>query len=62
MFLDKEVLLYAKLRKLAPKGVPSVKEDLNTEGKDKISLFIDELEKKHPEVKQAVVGSWLGCC
>ncbi len=52
LFLDKEVLLYAKLKKLKFK-----KEKIK---KDKISLFIDELEKKHPEVKQAVVGSFLG--
>jgi len=52
LFLDKEILLYAKLRDLKFK---KIKED-----KDKISMFIDELEKTHPEVKQAVVGSYLG--
>jgi len=26
---------------------------------DEISKFIDELEKTHPEVKQAVVGGYL---
>ena len=52
LFLDKEVLLYAKLRDL--KFGKEVNE------KDKISLFIDELEIKHPEVKQAVVSSLLG--
>ncbi len=51
LFLDKEVLLYAKLRNLKFKKVK--------EGTDKISEFINELEKTHPEVKQAVVGSWL---
>jgi hypothetical protein len=52
LFLDREVLLYAKIRKLQFK-----------EGKiktDKISLFIDELEKNHPEVKRAIVNSYLG--
>ena len=52
LFLDKEVLLYAKLRNLKFKKT-NVK-------LDKISEFIDELEKTHPEVKQAVVGSYLG--
>ena len=50
LFLDKEVLLYAKLKKLKFKRIKE---------KNKISLFIDELEKTHPEVKQAVVGSLL---
>jgi hypothetical protein len=53
LFLDKEVLLYAKLKKLKFK-----KFNENTK-KDKISEFVDELEKKHPEVKQAVIGSCL---
>ena len=52
LFLDKEVLLYAKLRNLKFKKTK--------QSKDKISKFIDELEKTHPEVKQAVVGSYLG--
>jgi len=51
LFLDKEVLLYAKLRKLKFKKIK--------EKKDKISKFIDELEKMHPEVKQAIVSSYL---
>jgi len=51
LFLDKEVLLYAKLKKLKFKKV--------VEEKSKTSLFIDELEKKHPEVKRAVVNGWL---
>ena len=53
LFLDKEVLLYAKLRNL--------KFEKTNVRLDKISKFIDELEKTHPEVKQAVVGSFLGC-
>ncbi|MCK4553254.1 hypothetical protein KAT80_03550 [Candidatus Pacearchaeota archaeon] len=52
LFLDKEVLLYAKLRNLKFKKT-NVK-------LDEISKFINELEKTHPEVKQAVVGSLLG--
>ena len=51
LFLDKEVLLYAKLRNLRF-------EKTNVE-LDEISKFIDELEEKHPEVKQAVVGGYL---
>jgi tRNA(Ile)-lysidine synthase TilS/MesJ len=51
LFLDKEVLLYAKLKKLRYKKV--------VEKKDKISSFIDELETKHPEIKNAIVKSYL---
>ncbi len=51
LFLDKEVLLYAKIRGLMFKRIK--------EKKDKISKFIEELEKKHPEVKRAIVNSFL---
>ena len=51
LFLDKEVLLYAKLKNLKFKTVK--------EKKNKISHFIDELEKKHPELKQAIIKSYL---
>jgi len=51
LFLDKEVLLYAKL-----KGLKFTKKK---QKKDKISRFINELEKKHPEVKRAIVNSYL---
>jgi tRNA(Ile)-lysidine synthase TilS/MesJ len=51
LFLDKEVLLYAKLKKLKFKKFKTKK--------DKISEFIDELEEKHPEVKRAVLNSYL---
>jgi len=51
LFLDKEVLLYAKLKKL---------KFINRELKeDKIILFVNDLEKKHPEVKRAVANSSL---
>ncbi|MFA4953643.1 MAG: hypothetical protein WC584_05450 [Candidatus Pacearchaeota archaeon] len=52
LFLDKEVLLYAKLKKLKFKRFK--------DKRDKLSLFIDDLEKKHPEVKQSVIGSYGG--
>jgi hypothetical protein len=51
LFLDEEVLLYAKLRNLKFKKT--------AEKKDKISVFIDSLEKKHPEIKRAIVNSYL---
>lgn len=50
LFLDKEVLLYAKLKKL--KFKKSIKQK-----KDIISEFINELEKKHPEIKRAIIKS-----
>ena len=51
LFLDKEVLLYAKLRNLKFKRIKMKK--------DKLGLFIDRLEKKHPEIKHAIVNSFL---
>ena len=64
LFLDKEVLLYAKLRKLkfVKNKKEAVRSSLLERQKDKISNFIDELEKKHPEVKRAVVNSYLSLC
>ena len=51
LFLDEEVLLYAKLKKLKFKK--------KVEKKDKISSFIDDLETKHPEIKRAIINSYL---
>ena len=51
LFLDEEVLIYAKLKNLKFKD--------EEPKKDKISLFIDGLEKKHPEIKRAIVNSYL---
>jgi len=51
LFLDKEVLLYAKLKNLKFKKEKAKK--------TKLANFIDELEIKHPEVKRAVVKSYL---
>jgi len=47
LFLDKEILLYAKLKNLKF----NKEKKQNTE----ITNFIEELEKKHPEIKQAIV-------
>jgi len=52
LFLDKEVLLYAKL-----KGFKFKKQKIK---KNDVEKFIDKLEKKHPEVKRAVVNGVLG--
>jgi len=51
LFLDKEVLLYAKLMGLKFKKIK--------EKKNKISKFVDELEKKHPEIKNSIISSYL---
>ena len=51
LFLDKEVMLYAKFKNLKFKKGKEIK--------DKISRFIDVLEKKHPEVKRAIVKGYL---
>jgi len=98
LFLDKEILLYAKLKKLKFKrlsllnsqstnsksGFPNLLEKgfsankismkksgeadfvvINNRAKrgktnlDKISTFIDKLEKKHPEIKRAIVNGYL---
>ena len=54
LFLDKEVSLYANLKDL--------KFIKKKQKKDKILEFVDELEKKHPEIKRAVVNSYLKIC
>ena len=51
LFLDEEVLLYAKLKGLKFKK--------RVEKKDKLSNFIDDLEQKHPEIKRAIINSYL---
>jgi len=55
LFLDKEVLLYAQLKKLKF-------EKQQIKKTDKIVKFIDELEKKHPEIKRAIVSGFLKLC
>ncbi len=51
LFLDKEVSLYAKLR-----GLKFKKE--KSKG-NKIDEFLEEMDKKHPELYHAVVNSYL---
>lgn len=51
LFLDEEVLLYAKLKNLKFKK--------GKEKKEKVLDFINSLEKKHPEIKRAIVNSFL---
>jgi hypothetical protein len=51
LFSDEEILLYAKIKNL------KFKEE--NKKKNKIESFIDDFEKKHPEVKRAVVNSLL---
>jgi len=51
LFLDEEILLYAKIKNLKFKQ--------NKKEGNKIQDFINEFEKKHPEVKRAVVNSLL---
>lgn len=47
LFLDKEVELYAKLKNLKTKKI-KIKDT-------EISKFVDNLERRHPEVRQAIV-------
>jgi hypothetical protein len=51
LFSDEEILLYAKIKNL------KFKEE--NKKKDKIEDFINDFEKKHPEIKRAVVNSLL---
>ena len=51
LFLDEEVLLYAKLKRLRFKK--------KIEKKDNISNFVNDLEEKHPEIKRAIINSYL---
>lgn len=50
LFLDKEITLYCKIKKLKFKS---------SETKSKFLEFLNSLEKKHPEVKRAVIQSYL---
>jgi len=52
LFLNKEILLYAKLKNLK---FNKIKKE-----KNKLKDFVNQLEKKHPELKQAVIKNWLG--
>jgi len=51
LFLDEEILLYARLKKIKYKTL--------NKNKTPVNLFLDKLEKKHPEVKRAVINSYL---
>lgn len=51
LFLDEEILLYARLKKIKYKSLK--------ENKTPVNFFLDKLEKKHPEVKRAVMNSYL---
>jgi tRNA(Ile)-lysidine synthase TilS/MesJ len=50
LFLEEEILLYAKL-----KGIKYKKKSKE----DKISKFVNKLEEDHPEIKRAIVNSYL---
>ncbi len=50
LFLDKEVLLYANLKKFKFSEDKIIKKKLNS--------FIEDLEKKHPELKSAILQSY----
>jgi hypothetical protein len=55
LFLDKEIELYAKL-----KGLKYTKTKIPKSMKqDKIYQFLEELEKKHPELKHSIVKTYL---
>lgn len=51
LFLDKEIFIYANLLKLKFKK--------NEKKKEKIYKLIEDLEKKHPEIKHSIVNSFL---
>ena len=51
LFLDEEIFLYAKLKGLKFKQ--------KKKKEDKIQKFENEFEKKHPEIKRAIVNSLL---
>ena len=55
LFLDKEVLLYAKLR-----GLKHASAQPTRPKQDRLEKFVDELEEKHPEIRHAIVNGMLG--
>jgi len=52
LFTDEEVLLYAKIRKLKFKHN-------DKDNKNKLNLFVNNLEKNHPELRRATISSWI---
>lgn len=71
LFLDKEVLLYAKLRGLkfegnsylmnppSPSSHPPRGQRIKIKSEEDVEGFINNLETKHPEVKRSIVNSYL---
>jgi tRNA(Ile)-lysidine synthase TilS/MesJ len=57
-FLDKEILIYAELKKLKYKKEIVKRSSLLSE-KDSWINFLNDLEKKHPEIKNAIMNSYL---
>lgn len=51
LFLDEEILLYSQIKKL--------KKEEKKEVEESIHQFLNKLEKNHPEVKRAIVNSYL---
>lgn len=51
LFLDEEILLYAKLKNIKYKKEKKIS--------NKVNNFLNDLEKKHPEVKRAIVNGIL---
>lgn len=51
LFLDVEVLLYAKIKKLKFNKI--------NKKQDKWFNFIEDLEEKHPEIKRGIINSYL---
>jgi len=51
LFLDKEVMLYCRLMNLKCKT--------RIEKKDRLGKFVDDMEKKHPEIKHSIIKSYL---
>lgn len=58
LFLDKEILLYGKIKGLGyPASNTPTTHPLNYN--NNLVIFINDLEKKHPELKRAIVNSYL---
>jgi len=51
LFLDGEVLLYARIKRLKYNKIKKQK--------NKWFNFVEDLEKKHPEIKRGIVNSYL---
>lgn len=62
LFLDEEILLYAKIKNFSfdyENNKKETKKIIQEKNKEKIYYFLKEMEKNHPEIKRAIINNLL---